>query len=376
MTPKRAYFKVKTRRSARPSHSPTPPAPPPQPPAPARRLLIAGLAVLTALLWLYSYVTFAAGQLFLAVIIASLFEPAVSFFEKKGWSRSTGVAAVFALSALILFGVFPPFAQRLAQEAEAISSFFASKKPEQFGGRAVSWLGEVLPWLQNAMFKQRLLADYDHWKKAVELSALSLTSVLLTTWPALVLLAILILVLLAEGQIMRRALIKAVANRHLEKTVWLLHTLPTRLQQLWRAQALTACAVTALMAFAFYLMQVPCFLILGMFAGLSSLTPYFGSLLGATMALMIGVVAAGAYSLILPMLLAFATIDLMKDAAMSLRFLKAGMVLRPLETILGIIVGGGLAGVWGLFLAAPLLAVIKIVLQESLRMARDFRMRN
>ena len=129
------------------------------------------------------------------------------------------------------------------------------------------------------------------------------------------------------------------------------------------------------MMLAFYLMRVPCFLILGMFAGLGSLTPYFGSLLGATIALTIGVVAGGAYGLVLPMLLAFATADLIKNALLAWRVFKAGSILGPLETVLGVLMGGSLAGLWGLFFAAPALAMIKIALQESLKMARDFRAR-
>jgi predicted PurR-regulated permease PerM len=271
---------------------------------------------------------------------------------------------------LVLFLFCTP---RLSQEAETLSTFFATPRAERFGARALSWLTGIFPWLQNGNLQQRLLQDYHGLQRALEQSALQLTSTLLTSWPALVILAVLVLVLLAESRALRRAIVDAVPNRHLEKSVLLLHEAPERLHRFLRVQALLAFFVAASMVLAYYLMHLPCFLTFGVIAGLSSLLPYFGSLLGATMTLLLGVIQTGSYHLTLPILLAFATIDLIKNAALSLRAFKAGLVLGPLETTLGMMLGGSLAGVWGIFFAAPALALIKIVLQEGAKIMRDFR---
>jgi predicted PurR-regulated permease PerM len=309
----------------------------------------------------------------MAVVLAALLEPAVSFFEKKGWSRFTCAITVLPLAAAILFAVFQLFAPRLAQETEALSSFFTSQNAERFGGRALAWLTGIFPGPRNLAVQQRFLADYAALQRAFERGALHLTSVLLLSWPALIVSAILVFVLLAESRRLRRTTIDAVPNRLWEKSVLLLHVTPERLNRFLRIQMLMACFVAAGMSLAYYLMRLPCFLTFGVIAGISSFLPFFGSLMGAMMTLLLGVVNTGAYHLTLPILLAFATVDLIKNAALSLRAFKAGLVLGPLETIGGMILGGSLAGVWGIFFAAPALALIKIVLQESLKITRDFR---
>ncbi|MGH7495419.1 MAG: AI-2E family transporter [bacterium] len=378
MTPKRAYFKVKDRRTARKSNSPPSPASRSTPP-PATRLrrsfafLLLGLSALAAVLWISAQSTFVAGLMVIAVALASLLEPVVCSFEKQGWSRVTGVIAAFLPATLVFFFFFQFCTPRLSQEAETLSTFFASPRAERFSERALDWLIGIFPWLQNLTVKQRLLQDYYGLQRALEQGALHLTSTLLTSWPVLIVLAILVFILLAESRALRRAIIDAVPNHYWEESVLLLHETPKRVNRFLRVQVLIAFFVALAMVLAYYLMRLPCFLTFGVIAGLSSFLPYFGSLVGATITVLLGVIQTGAYHLTLPVLLAFATIDLIKNAALSLRAFKAGLVLGPLETILGMLLGGSLAGVWGVFFAAPALALIKIVLQEGAKIMRDFR---
>lgn len=378
MTRSRAYFKVKDRRQARKTNPPTSSAsPPPQPVARRRSYLLwfAGFAALLAILWLYAQFAFLAGAFFFALLAGSLVEPAVYFFEKRGWSRFTGLAAVFLPGAAMALTVFQIFGPHLTREAAALAILFASPRSEQAQAHTVEFLAGIFPWLQNAVFKQSLRADLARLQHELQQSALDLNTALLTSWPAWAVLAILVFVLLAEGRALRRGLINAVPNHALEKSVWLLHVIPARLQDFLRRQALLALGCAAAMALAFYLMRLPGPFTLGMMAGCCFLTPYFGSLLGAAITLATGVLAAGAFGLTLPILIAFATVDLIKNILLSMRPGKAGVVVGPLETFAGMIAGGSLAGIGGLLFAAPMLALIKIVLQESLNAGRHFNAR-
>ncbi len=379
MTPGRAYFQVKDRRTARTLRPPRPASSPSPPPASRwrQRLLFgaACLLFLTAALGLYSRLAFALGVLAFSLMISFLLEPFLAYFERAGWSRFTGILIIFLLLAAITLIAFPPFARQLGQEVETLSSFFASKKPEQFGTQTLAALAKIFPWLQNANLKQKLLSDYLRFIAGAEQSAAGIAAVLLTSWLAAALSAVFAFILLVEAPPWRRAIIDLVPNQHWGKTVLWLHTLPGRLSKFLRVQIFAAIAVAVIMTFAFYLMRAPCFLLLGLIAGLASLTPYFGSLVGTIFALVLVVIGDGAYSLALPILIAFATVDLIKNLILSSRALKAGSVLGPLETLLGLVVGGNIAGVWGLFCAAPLLGAIKILVIQSLRLARDFHAR-
>jgi predicted PurR-regulated permease PerM len=122
-----------------------------------------------------------------------------------------------------------------------------------------------------------------------------------------------------------------------------------------RAQ-LTACLLIGLICtLGFYLIGLPYWLALGILAGLLEFIPLVGPLTIAIVAALI----AGFYSfnLALVVLIFLGVLRIVQDYVIYPRIIGQGIHLHPLAVILSILAGAELAGVAGIFLAIPVVAV-------------------
>ena len=122
-----------------------------------------------------------------------------------------------------------------------------------------------------------------------------------------------------------------------------------------RAQ-LTACLLIGLICtIGFYLIGVPYWLALGIIAGLLEFIPLVGPLTIAIVAALI----AGFYSFndAILVLVFLGVLRIVQDYVIYPRIIGQGIHLHPLAVILSILAGAELAGVAGIFLAIPVVAI-------------------
>ena len=67
---------------------------------------------------------------------------------------------------------------------------------------------------------------------------------------------------------------------------------------------------------------------------------------------------------------------LFQDYVLSPHLLSADMKLHPIVVIFGVLAGGGIAGIPGIFLSVPVLATLRIVYQQVQKRTHDFRLRS
>lgn len=122
-----------------------------------------------------------------------------------------------------------------------------------------------------------------------------------------------------------------------------------------RAQ-LTACLLIGLICtVGFYLIGVPYWLALGILAGMLEFIPLVGPLIVAVVAGLI----SGFYSInqAIAVLLFLGILRIVHDYVIYPRIIGQGIHLHPLAVILSILAGAELAGVAGIFLAIPVVAI-------------------
>lgn len=108
------------------------------------------------------------------------------------------------------------------------------------------------------------------------------------------------------------------------------------------------------------LLGVPFPLVIGMVAGITNLVPYFGPILGGIPAVFL----AWSISLRLALLMALGIIIIQQlDANLfTPRVIGQKLGMHPLTIIFTLLAGGILFGLWGVILALPTAAVLKVVL--------------
>jgi predicted PurR-regulated permease PerM len=126
-----------------------------------------------------------------------------------------------------------------------------------------------------------------------------------------------------------------------------------------RAQ-LTACLfIGVVCALGFTLLGVPSPLVLGLIAGIFEFVPLVGPLLIAIIAAVAAMLHAGPFSALI-VLLFLAVLRIVQDYVVYPRLIGQGIHLHPLAVIIAILSGAELAGVAGIFLAIPVVAILTV----------------
>ncbi len=126
-----------------------------------------------------------------------------------------------------------------------------------------------------------------------------------------------------------------------------------------RAQ-LTACVlVGAICSIGFALIGLPSPLVLGLIAGMLEFVPLVGPLTVAILALLLALLHSG-YVMGFVMLLFLGVLRIVQDYVIYPRIIGQGIHLHPLAVILAILAGAEIAGVAGIFLAIPVIAILTV----------------
>lgn len=126
-----------------------------------------------------------------------------------------------------------------------------------------------------------------------------------------------------------------------------------------RAQ-LTACLFIGIVcAIGFTLLGLPSPLVLGVIAGVFEFVPLVGPLMIAVVAAILAMLHAGPFSAL--MVIVFLVIlRIVQDYAVYPRLIGQGIHLHPLAVIVALLSGAELAGVAGIFLAIPVVAILTV----------------
>jgi predicted PurR-regulated permease PerM len=126
-----------------------------------------------------------------------------------------------------------------------------------------------------------------------------------------------------------------------------------------RAQ-LTACLfIGVVCAIGFSILGLPSPLVMGIIAGVFEFVPLVGPLLVALIAALMAVLHGGPFSAFL-VLVFLLVLRIVQDYIVYPRLIGQGIHLHPLAVIFAILSGAELAGVAGIFLAIPVVAIITV----------------
>src|SRR5947208_6454577 len=126
-----------------------------------------------------------------------------------------------------------------------------------------------------------------------------------------------------------------------------------------RAQ-LTACVLIGVISrVGFALIGMPSPLVLGLIAGALEFVPLVGPLVVAILAALLALLHSG-FAMAFIVLLFLGVLRIVQDYVIYPRIIGTGIHLHPLAVILAILSGAELAGVAGIFLAIPVIAILTV----------------
>jgi len=182
--------------------------------------------------------------------------------------------------------------------------------------------------------------------------------------PWLILIPILAFFFLKDAKNIRRTIVIALPHRLQLRGHRLFEEMNATLAACVRAQLLGCIVIGVLCGLGFAVLGIPYPVLLGVLAAILEFIPLVGPLLLATLSAFLGALHAPVLAL-----WAFAFLGILRiveDYVIYPRLIRRSISLHPLAVIIAVLVGAGVAGVAGMFLAVPVVAVASVAFRHFL----------
>lgn len=334
-----------------------------------RWLWIAGLFLLGWLLYLLHPIL---SPFLVGILLAYLGDPLVDRLERFKLSRTAGVAVVFALFSLALLLMLLVLVPMLGRQMARLYLL----APEM-----LDWLqGTALPWSQSHLglsedfwqVEQLKEAFADHLGQTTDvlkavLAQASSSGLALLVWLGnLLLIPVVSFYLMRDWDVLLERLRRLLPRQREGLVVRLAGECHEVLGAFLRGQLLVMLALSVIYSIGLMLVGLELGLLIGVLAGLASIVPYMGFIVGIGAAITAALFQFGLDPYPLLGIAAVFMVGQMLEGMLLTPLLVGDRIgLHPVAVIFAILAGGQLFGFTGVLLALPVAAVIMVLLRHA-----------
>lgn len=299
-----------------------------------------------------------------AVFFAYLVEPAVARVEKLVRGRGRAIAVIYTLLIILVvtffFFVGPSIGREARRLGEALPQMLAQISPDQIArqfGREHGWSQQTIATLEAFLSAHR-----ETVAELVQRGGLRVAGVAQQSW-LLVVVPILAAFFLRDARTFTELALSFVNTRPQREFVeGVFSDLNQMLAHFIRAQ-LTLAALSLVVYTAFLgVLGVPYAAVLGTAGGIMEFIPVVGPLVAAIVIVSVALLTGYAHWVVV--LIFLGAWRLVQDYVVSPRIMGRSMELHPLAAIFGVLAGGEIAGVLGIYLSIPVMASLRIVFRR------------
>ncbi len=350
----------------------SPPTPPPPrwlariDPAWLRLLVFFGALTLLLVLVIVFDEIFA--PLLMGLAIAYLFDPLVTWFERRGLSRSLGVVAVMAILLLFLAAFFMYLVPAIGEQVKSLGSRLPQYRT-QLEAKFAPWIATLQQQFPEEMgsLEQRLRSSLSEnlpdvagragkMLGALAGNALRFLLVLLN----LIFVPVFAFYLLVDFPKIKRAAVDLVPIPYRPTVLERAQEVDGAVAGFLRGQLTIALILAAINATGMMVIGVPMGIVIGIVAGLANMIPYMALVVGLTPALLLCWVEHQSLGRLAAVAAVFAGAQFLEGTVLSPRILGKNVNLHPVWVLLAVIAGGSLFGFIGMLVAVPTAAAIQV----------------
>jgi predicted PurR-regulated permease PerM len=304
--------------------------------------------------------------LLLSLFFAYLLEPAIASVQEHSplfrRNRTSAIAQVYLIGTLALGGLAYEFGPRLATQARSLNATVQEILQRLSSGGVTTGPGVAhgLTAAQQLWIRDQLARHQDVIARLFERAATSVAYVAASSiW--LLVIPILAIFILRDGPRISETLIESVKSRGNPRAERILRHIDTMLARYIRAQLALAGLSFVFYSASMLVLGFPDAIALGLFGGALEFLPAVGWIVSAGAILTIGFLTHAHWIWMAALLVVW---RLVQDYVNSPRIMGGSLELQPLTVVFALMVGGQVAGIAGVYLAVPTVAVLRIVWLE------------
>jgi predicted PurR-regulated permease PerM len=299
-----------------------------------------------------------------AIFFAYLMSPLVNRLEKLLHGRGLAIAVIYSLLLVLVVVFFVVVGPKVTREGARLGQSLPDLLTRLMSGDLTEKLGKEHGWSSaTSVFVQSFLNSHsEDITQLAQRVGLRVADVAKQAWLFFVV-PLLSIFFLKDGRAFSDFLLAAIQSRPQREFLEnVLNDLNQMLAHFIRAQ-LTLAALTLVMYSVFLaIMRVPYALVLGTLGGVLEFIPVVGPLAAALVIVSVALLLSYKHWLILVVFLG--SWRLIQDYVSSPRIMGESMELHPLAAIFGVMAGGEVAGILGIYLSIPVMASLRIVLRR------------
>ncbi len=317
---------------------------------------------------------------FIGLVLAWLIDPIIKFFQKKKVNRILSTSIVFAILLTLIYLLFnwmiPVIFEQLNDFIQTLPNILDD---------VVSWFNNMFNGLKSTEF-----INFENIKleaiASVENFISGLTTSLPETFVAMVkgmfsffgifVLGLMIgFYLLFDFDNSKRVIFNIIPKRFRGETTELLDEINGSLFSFVKGTAVTSTLITVLCTLVFGLCGLEAPLLLGLICGITNIIPYVGPYIGAAPAIIVAFSQGTGTGILVGILILI--IQTIEGNVIHPLVMSKAMKLHPVTILISLLIFEYFFGILGMILAAPIVAVLKIIfvwLEEKYKVYRKKRL--
>lgn len=299
-----------------------------------------------------------------AIFFAYLMSPLVAQLERMLKGRGRAIAVIYTLLLVLVIVFFVLVGPKVTHEGARLGQSLPTLMSKLSTGELARQIGADHGWSKaSTEFVQSFLISHqDDITQFAQRLGLRLADLAKQAWLFFIV-PLLSIFFLKDGRMFSDFLLSTVQSRPQREFLQnVLNDLNQMLAHFIRAQ-LTLAALTMIVYTVFFeVMRVPNPVALGVFGGSLEFIPVVGPLVAAIAIMAVALVLS--YSHWVVLLIFLGLWRLIQDYVSSPRIMGDSMELHPLAAIFGVMAGGEVAGILGVYLSIPVMAALRIVFRR------------
>jgi predicted PurR-regulated permease PerM len=336
------------------------------------------------LVWRFSFMIV---WILIAAVISFIGHPLVRFFDRvhfKKWRIPHSLSTVLSLLTIVIgfLGILSIFVPLIVQQAQTISKIDVNLLAKNLEG-PLSWLDDELRAF-DVIPTGQTLQDFIVIKAKSLVNIGSATTVINgifnaagTIFVGLFSVLFIAFFFMKDENMFENTLLLLVPEKQHDATRKVIAESKNLLMRYFIGVILEVLGVMSIIALGLWILGVENALLIGFFGGMMNIIPYIGPMIGALIAITLGItgtLAVGAYNELLSVLAKLGGVlvvaNFIDNNILVPMIYSKSVKAHPLEIFFVIIMGGSLAGLVGMLLAIPVYTVLRVIAKEFFQQFR------
>jgi predicted PurR-regulated permease PerM len=335
--------------------------------SPARVMLnTAAVLVVVGLAWLLIQVRSILVILILAVLLAAAIEPLVYRLRRRGFRRGQAILTIYASILLTLVVALYLLVPTLITQA---TEFFDAI-PEILDDLQAQALANENDFIRTSGYRTlvRVESAYLEFRANPTIegqTAIGWFTTVIGFLFATVSTMIVAFYWMTEKAVIKRLVLGLLPLHHRDRAHTLWDQIELRIGGWTRGQFLLMLTIGVFSTIGYFLLDLPFWLPLGIWAGLTEVIPFIGPYLAGGAAVMVALTVSLEKALLVVIFVVI--LQQVEGAVLVPRVMKNAVGMSPLTVILAVLVGGAVGGPIGAILAIPVGAACQVLLHDLLK---------